>query len=95
MAIVMIMEWPDVDLAGYEGVKRITNFENEVPPGGMFHVAALDGTTLRVIDVWESAEQFQAFVEAKLMPATKDLGITSQPVVKILPAHNIFAPAYQ
>ena len=95
MAIVMIMEWPDVDLAGYEGVKDVTNFENDIPPGGMFHVAALDGTTVRVIDVWESAELFQSFVENKLMPATKDLGISSQPVVKILPAHSIVAPAYQ
>jgi hypothetical protein len=94
MAIVMIMEWQGVDLKGYEEVRRITNFEGDPPAGGMFHVAALDGDRLRVVDVWESAEAFQAFVQARLMPATQQAGITAQPDVKILPAHNIFTPAY-
>ena len=90
MAIMMVMEWPDVSAAQYDEVKRITNFENDWPAGGMFHVAAVDGTTLRVTDVWESAEQFQAFAETRLMPCVQQLGITSQPNISILPAHNVF-----
>jgi hypothetical protein len=36
MAIVMSMEWPGVSAAQYEEVRRITNFENDQPPGGTF-----------------------------------------------------------
>jgi hypothetical protein len=92
MAIVMSMEWPGVTAAQYDELKRITNFENDWPDGGMFHVAALDGDTLRVTDVWESAEKFQAFADSKLMPCVQQMGITSQPNISILPAHNVFNP---
>jgi heme-degrading monooxygenase HmoA len=47
---------------------------------------------MRVVDIWESAEDFQNFINAKVMPAVQQLGITSQPDVKILPAHNVFIP---
>jgi hypothetical protein len=88
----MSMEWPTVTAAQYDEVKRITNFENDTPAGGIFHVAALDGDVLRVVDVWESAEQFQAFVDSRLMPCVQQLGITAQPTISILPAHNVFNP---
>jgi hypothetical protein len=58
----------------------------------MFHVAAVDDSSLRVVDVWESPEQFQAFVDSKLMPCVQKMGITSQPVITILPAINVFNP---
>ena len=92
MAIMMSMEWPGVSAAQYDEVKRITNFENDWPAGGVFHVAALDGDTLRITDVWERAEDFQAFVASRLMPCVQQLGITSQPNVNIYPAHNVFNP---
>jgi hypothetical protein len=57
-----------------------------------FHVAAVDDNGLRVFDVWESPEQFQAFVDSKLMPCVQQLGIASQPLITILPAINVFNP---
>ena len=92
MAILMMMEWPGVTPAQYEEVKRITNFENEWPDGGKAHVAAFEDGVLKVVDIWDSAEQFQAFAESKLMEAAQQAGATSQPDVKILPAHNVFIP---
>jgi heme-degrading monooxygenase HmoA len=61
----------------------------------MFHVAASNGNGLRITDVWESAEDFQNFVESRLMPGVKQLGIEGEPKVEIYPAHRIFAPAYE
>jgi hypothetical protein len=94
MAIVMIMEWPSVSIEKYEDVRRITNFEGDPPAGGVFHVAAHDGQMLRVVDVWQSAEQFEAFTQSHLMPAVQQAGITTQPNITMLPAHNIFTPGY-
>jgi len=92
MAIMMVMEWPNVTAAQYDELKRITNFENDWPDGGLFHVAAIDGDKLRVTDVWESPEKFQAFVDSRLMPAVQQMGVTSQPNISIYPAHNVFNP---
>ena len=92
MAIVMIMEWEDVTPAQYDEVKRVTAFETDVAPGGIFHVAAFDGNTMRVTDVWETPEHFQAFVDSRLTPCVQQMGITSQPTVTVLRAHNVFNP---
>ena len=94
MAVLMLMEWPGVTREQYDEVCRITNFEVDVPKGGMFHVAALSDKGLHVTDLWESAEDFQAFVEQRLMPAVQKAGISGEPKVNILPAHNVFTPAY-
>ena len=95
MAIVMSMRWAGVTPEQYDEVKRIVGFEKVAPAGGVFHVAAFDGDGLRVVDVWESAEAFQSFVESELRPGVEAAGIESQPEVEILPVHNIFAPAYE
>jgi len=92
MAIMMSMEWPDVTPAQYDEIKRVTNFENDHPAGAIAHVVAFEGSTMRVVDIWESPDNFQAFIDAKVMPAVAQLGITSQPEVTILPAHNVFIP---
>jgi hypothetical protein len=47
-----------------------------------------------VTDVWERAEDFQAFVDQRLMPAVKQAGIAGEPKVTVLPAHNVFTPGY-
>ncbi|MFN8506124.1 MAG: hypothetical protein U0547_01000 [Dehalococcoidia bacterium] len=93
MSIVMMMQWPGVTLDEYEKVRAIVRFDVEPPVGGAFHVAAADAAGLRVIDVWDSAEQFQAFVDARLMPAVQQVGISAEPQIEILPVHFAFAPA--
>jgi hypothetical protein len=45
--------------------------------------------------VWDSAEDFQRFVDDRLMPGVQQVGIQGQPQVEILPAHAIFAPGYE
>lgn len=86
MAVVMIMEWEGVTLDQYEQTRKLVNWEGDVPPGGIYHVAAHDGRGMRVTDVWESAELFQQFVENRLMPGVKQLGIPGEPKVEIYPA---------
>src|SRR5689334_18769538 len=92
MPVMMIMEWDGVTPQSYDEVRRIVDFEGKVPKGGLFHVAAFSEGKLHVTDVWERAEDFQAFVEQRLMPGVKKAGIPGEPRVNILPAHNVFTP---
>ncbi len=94
MSVVMIMEWDGVTLDQYEQARDLVNWEGEVPPGALFHVAAHDGHAMRVTDIWESAQDFQRFADDRLMPAVRQLGIQGQPRVEIYPVHRVFAPAY-
>lgn len=92
MAILMQMKWAGVTKDQYEAVRKSVGWETNKPEGGRCHVAALDQDGLRVVDLWDSAELFNRFVETRLMPGVQAVGIKGQPQVEILPIHAIYAP---
>jgi hypothetical protein len=92
MAVVMQMHWPEVSKEQYESCRREVRWEADVPKGAKFHVAWIADDGFRVVDVWDSAADFNAFVEKRLMPAVKKLGIQGEPRVKVAEAIAIFAP---
>ena len=94
MAVLMLMQWDDVTREQYDAVRKIVNFEGDVPKGGLFHAAAFSDKGLRVSDLWDNAQDFQAFVEKRLMPGVAQAGIKGEPKVEIWPAHNVFTPGY-
>jgi hypothetical protein len=92
MAIVMNMRWQGVTADQYDQILGLVKWESDVPAGAKFHVASFDGAGLRVTDVWASADDFNRFVEQRLMPGVQQAGIAGQPDVEITEAHRIFAP---
>jgi hypothetical protein len=95
MAVMMQMEWDGVTASQYDQALKLVNWEGDIPSGAMFHVAAITENGLRVVDVWESAEAFQTFVDTRLMPGVQQIGIQGQPRVELFPVHRLFAPAFQ
>ena len=92
MAILMQMKWLGTTKEQYEAVRKSVAWETDKPEGGRFHVAAFDEQGLRVVDIWDSAENFNRFVEKRLMPGVKAAGIQGEPQIEITPLHAIFAP---
>ena len=92
MAVVMQMQWDGMGAAEYEAVRKVVDWEGNPPPGAIFHVMAVNDDGISVTDVWETAEQFQAFAQDRLMPGVKQVGIAGEPRVEILPAHAVFNP---
>lgn len=90
MAVVMQMRWEGVTPDQYEKTRDVVQWETETPDGAIFHVAWFDDGGVNVLDVWETAEHFQAFVEERLRPATTQVGIEGEPKVDFQPAHRIF-----
>jgi hypothetical protein len=92
MATIMMMHWPEITKALYEETRKEVNWEGNHPPGGKFHVSWFASDGLHVLDLWDSPQAFQRFVETRLAPVTAQLGITSQPKVEFAESHAIFAP---
>lgn len=90
--IVMEMVWDGVTPEQYDEARDVVGWEAEAPTGGILHVASFEGDQLRVTDVWESAEDFQRFVDDRLTPGVQKVGITGEPQVVIRRAHRIFSP---
>jgi hypothetical protein len=57
------------------------------PDGRIYHLAAPKGEGWYVLDVWETAEKFNAFA-ATLVPILQRNGVTP-PQPQILPAYNV------
>lgn len=91
MAIVMVMHWPEITAEMYEEACERVGWEVDQPDGGRVHAAWFEEDGLHIHDVWESAEQFERFVEERLMPAVKgELGFPGEPSVRMYPLHRQF-----
>lgn len=92
MAVIMNLRWAGITSEQYEKARGAVNWESDVPSGLRSHVCSFDGAGMRIIDVWDSGEQFNAFVEDRLMPVVSDIGFTGQPDVELLDVHRSFTP---
>jgi hypothetical protein len=92
MATVMLMHWPEVSREQYDAARRAIDWEGDVPQGAKFHVAWFAGDGFHVLDLWDSAEEFQRFSDERLGPGVQKLGIQGQPRVEFAEAHAVFAP---
>jgi len=92
MPTVMLMRWKGVTEDQYEEAREKVDWEGNVPDGAMLHVACFDDDGLRVTDVWDSADDFNRFVEERLMPAVQEIGIEGQPDVEFHELHAVFNP---
>ena len=92
MATVMNMHWPEVTKDQYDQVRRLVQWETDVPKGAKFHVSWFATDGFHVLDLWETPEDFQKFVAERLEPKVRQVGITSEPRVEFAPSNSIFAP---
>jgi hypothetical protein len=94
MAIVMQMKWDGVTPDQYDQMQKEVDWVSEAPKGGIFHVAWFEDGALRVVDAWQSAEEFQAFVDQRLMPGVAKVGVAGGPEVTVLPLHRVYDAAH-
>jgi hypothetical protein len=67
MAVFMELELP-VTPDQYDAVHAALDPVGNPPDGLIAHSARIDGDTLKVLDIWESPEAFEAFAESRLGP---------------------------
>jgi hypothetical protein len=93
MPVVMQMHWPEITIDLYEQTRERVGWERDVPAGAISHVAWMADDGFHVVDVWESAEEFDRFGRERLMPVVEgELGVTTEPHVTLTPAHAAFVP---
>jgi len=90
MAIGIQMDFPGATLAQYDEVIKRMGFRSGGPgaSGALFHWVAKTDDGLRVVDVWESREQFEKFSADKIGPITAQVGIPAPPRVTFIELHN-------
>jgi hypothetical protein len=72
----------------YDKVLADTNLGGKVAPGEIFHVAGPYEGGWRVVEVWESQEQFEQFAREQFSPLTRKHGAPNPPNITIWEVHN-------
>ena len=91
MAVVLMLELPGMTPEIYDAINERIGFPGTVPEGLETHIAGVEETGMRVVDVWESEEQFERFLQGKLLPAMGEIdeqGSVSAPRVVRLPLYD-------
>jgi hypothetical protein len=91
MAFAMFMRWPEVTSEQYDTVMSRLDLDVNPAAGSVLHVAAVTDNGLEVCEVWQTEQAFRGFVDQRLMPIARELGIVGEPNVEIVPLRNLYA----
>ncbi len=92
MPTIMLMHWPEFSKEHYEQARKEVNWEGERPQGAKFHVAWFGEDGFHVLDLWESRQDFERFMDQRVRPVLQKIGVQGQPKVQYAEAHAVFAP---
>ena len=94
MAVAVQLDFEGATLAQYDEVCKKMGLtpKGPGPAGAISHFATLTDSGFRVVDVWETREQFEKFAQEKIGPLSAEAGITSPPAMQFFEVHNYFTP---
>ncbi len=93
MTIAVVQDFDGASLDHYDRAINkmgITPGDKHPDPGCLFHWAAQTSDGLRVVDVWETREQFDNFVEAQVVPAAIEAEFPNLPRNTVYDVHAYF-----
>jgi steroid delta-isomerase-like uncharacterized protein len=83
MPVAFILDFPDGALAQYDAVVDRMQLGGRLPAGALFHVAGPGPSGgIRVVDVWESDADFDAFADAQIGPLTAAAGLAPPEILR-------------
>jgi len=76
MAVAIDCNFPGATTDQYdEAVKAMGLAPGDQHPGALFHWAAQTESGVRVVDVWESKEDFERFAQEQILPVSRQVGL--------------------
>jgi hypothetical protein len=90
MAVAVEFNFPGATAEQYDAaIKAIGHGAMGTPHvgGALFHWAAVTSDGVRVVDVWDSREQFERFSEEKVVPAVQQAGLP-EPEIQYTDIHH-------
>lgn len=89
MTVIVHFEPRNLNATNYaELMRRLDAAGHGAPRGRLYHLAYGPSDQLRVVDIWDSADNLKAF-GATLMPLLASLGVTLPTEPAVAPVTNI------
>ena len=92
MAVAVEQNFPGATLEQYDAVIEAMDAGPAGSPhfgGALFHWAAVTGDGFRVVDVWETREQFERFAQEQIVPNVQKVGLR-EPETRFTDIHNYY-----
>jgi hypothetical protein len=92
MTVVSTLEVTGLTAPEYRAVMDELGVEQR-PEGGIYlHLTTPTDVGYRVVEIWDTKENFDRFVERRLAPANEAIGVERATEITVTPLHNLFAP---
>jgi hypothetical protein len=92
MTVVTTLDVIGLTAEEYRAVMDRLGVESRPEAGIYLHLTTTIDQGFRIVEIWDSREGFEDFLEKRLAPANKALGIERKTVITVTPLHNLFAP---
>jgi hypothetical protein len=95
MAVAVQMDFEGATLDQYDTICKSMGLtpKGPGPAGAISHFATKTDSGIRIIDVWESKEQYEKFAQTEIGPKSAEAGITAPPAMQFFEVHNYFTPS--
>ena len=90
MAVVWILEWDGFTPEQYEDLKGRVDWDGDPPAGLQHQVTAFSDKALILTQLWQSPDHVLRFMEDRLLPAIRAMGVNSMPRVDQYRVHSVF-----
>ncbi len=92
MAVAVFMHFPGLRREEYDRLMADLALDANPPLGEILHVAADARQGINVVDLWQTKEAAEGFIEERLRPALQARGVDVELSIEVLPLRNLFAP---
>lgn len=92
MGYVAVLEIHGLTADEYNAIVARMGVERKAAPGIYLHIASPMEGGMRVVELWDTKEGFETYIQAQLIPACAALGIEKKTTTTVTPLHNLFAP---
>jgi hypothetical protein len=91
MAVTFTLDMPGMTREQLDGlVQQLGAGPGKVPDGQIAHIEAITDDGARIIDVWESAEAYERFMQERLGPIFATAGLPPIDTPRMLQVHRVF-----
>jgi len=92
MTVVSTLDVTDLTASEYRAVMDQLGVERS-PEGGIYlHLTTPTEFGYRIVEIWDEKENFDRFVQRRLVPANQAIGVDRATEITVTPLHNFFAP---
>jgi hypothetical protein len=85
------MRVPELSLERYDGMMASLGLDANPPAGMLLHVATEAVGAVNVVEIWQTPQSAEGFVERRLRPALEAQKVKDPLSYRLEPLHNLWA----